>query len=892
MRGPNDDETNGDRVSPTATDSPVSDAELSPVSIGGKPLARLVELLESCGYSDIAAAAMVQAAGATSGVADITERVVAAAALGLSAEGGFGAVKAVLDAGAVQAEAAATRRMEASTSLPPPTDTRPRWRSLGPTTIPNGQTYGAKRVGVSGRVAAIAIDPRDPSRLLVGSANGGVWQSLDRGATWTPRTDFQSSLAVGALAIDPEVPSTVYCGTGEGNSFWFLGQGVLRSKDGGATWESLCTEPFTGHGFFDLLVDPANSQHLLAGTTIGLFASVDGGVTWTRIRDKVTWSLSTGKTSDGAYEILAGCSDGLQRSTDGGITWHAETLPEQPEPLPDQPNVFIRLAVSIAPSNSSVAYAWGAAGEVVESVTGDKIKAVVGYLWRREKGIWSLEQLPPDVALKQANYDWFVAVSPDNDAQVYLGAIDLHRGDRSGTAFQWLRLSTRGPSGDSIHPDQHVIAFERERPSTIYVGNDGGLFRSENRGITWESLNHGLVISEFEYLAQDCGASRWLLGGTQDNGTLRWQGSSIWEQVDNGDGGDCGVNRDDPSIVFHTHYNMSPRRSNAGGSYGSWTPIAPPVPPGEQSAFYPPFECSATGGNTIAIGGDAVYVSRSNGNSWTRLAFPRVARTSAMYIPNADSLYLGTKPVSKVKDAPGGGFLFRSQWDGSAWSALTYLTVPWKNAAINDLFVDPTDTRRIWVAEAKDVEGRVFRSDDGGTTWSDRSAGLEKLPIRSIEVDPTDRNRVWVGTNVGVWESRDGGETWADFSNGLPRAVIGDLLFHPHARVLRAGTRNRGVWEIPVDGWMSEPRCGVQWTAQLGAHEQHRWTSYGWPATWHVVWTIMPMPTGVKVGAPQVSWTVQVERADAEYVTYWIAVRNLTNAPLSFEGRYAILSLY
>ena len=54
----------------------------------------------------------------------------------------------------------------------------------------------------------------------------------------------------------------------------------------------------------------------------------------------------------------------------------------------------------------------------------------------------------------------------------------------------------------------------------------------------------------------------------------------------------------------------------------------------------------------------------------------------------------------------------------------------------------------------------------------------------------------------------------------------------------------------------------------------------------------MPMPTGVKVGAPQVSWTVQVERADAEYVTYWIAVRNLTNAPLSFEGRYAILSLY
>jgi hypothetical protein len=124
----------------------------------------------------------------------------------------------------------------------------------------------------------------------------------------------------------------------------------------------------------------------------------------------------------------------------------------------------------------------------------------------------------------------------------------------------------------------------------------------------------------------------------------------------------------------------------------------------------------------------------------------------------------------------------------------------------------------------------------------------------------------------------------------LPNAYIGDLVFHPHARVLRAGTRNRGVWEIPVDGWMTQPWCGVQWTGSLTGGQTQRWFTWGWPATWHMVWTVMP--TTPAPGAPQVRWTVEVERADAEYCTYWISVTNLTSAALNFEGRFAVLSRY
>ena len=119
---------------------------------------------------------------------------------------------------------------------------------------------------------------------------------------------------------------------------------------------------------------------------------------------------------------------------------------------------------------------------------------------------------------------------------------------------------------------------------------------------------------------------------------------------------------------------------------------------------------------------------------------------------------------------------------------------------------------------------------------------------------------------------------------------VGDLVFHPHARVLRAGTRNRGVWEIPVDGWITQPICGRQWSGTISAGQSHDWFTWGWPATWHVVWTMMP--TTPQVGVPAITWNVRVERASAEYVTYWITVTNLSGANVNFDGRYCILSRY
>jgi hypothetical protein len=740
--------------------------------------------------------------------------------------------------------------------LGPPTAFGPQWRFVGPTQIPDGQTYGESRPTVSGRVSAVAVDPANANHLLVAAASGGVWESTNRGATWWPRTDYMPTLTTGALAFNPTNSAIVYCGTGEGNFYAGQGAGLLRSTNGGATWAVRCTTPFVGQGFYDLIVDRANGNHLLAACSWGVYESADAGLTWARRLTAQCWDLAMAPAGGASAEVLAACRDGLYRSTNGGNTYTRVTLPGGPAN-------FDRLACDISRSNPAIAYAFGALGTTC-------------YLWRRNAaGTWAAIGNPTGVAVGQAWYDWFLAVSPDNADQIYCGAIEAHRGTLSGGTWTWVTISNK--SGDDIHPDQHAIAFDPTNANVVYIGNDGGLFVSNNRGTNWTSLNNGLGITEIEYMAQDFGSSRFLLAGTQDNGSIRYVGSSAWQHVQDGDGGDCGVNRANPDVCYHTFFGMGMERSTAKGAKGTWSWIGPNVPAGYNALFYPPMEVN---NDIVAQAGQSVYISRNRGTNWTNIALPAGNTATAMYIPDANNVYVGTHI----------GNIYRITWNGAAWGAATALTRPRANAWISDLYVQPTNLNRIWATSTTVGGNRCWRSDNGGTAWVNCTAGLPNLPISAVEVHPGNPNRVWVSADVGVYQSFDAGATWAAFANSLPNALAYDLLYQPHSRVLRVALRNRGVWEIPVDGWLTNPVCGVQFTGTLNANQTQRWFTFNWPATWHMVWTVMP--TTQQSGAPQLTWRVRVERANAEYVTYWIEVSNLKANAVSFEGRYAILSYY
>jgi len=670
------------------------------------------------------------------------------------------------------------------------------WRPLGPYSTPHGQTYGAgpgSKPSISGRIVAIAVDPGNAHHILIGSGSGGIWETKDGGKNWEPRTDDQPSLSTGAIAFDPRNPLIVYAGTGEGDSFSVLGVGILRSTDGGTTWALHARAPFEGIGFYDLVVDPLNGNHLLAATTAGLFESTNGGTTWTQRRAQVTWDLSMHPAVSGnpnsTKEVFAACKDGLFRSTNGGSSW-------SPVTLPGLSSKADRIEVCHAPSDGNIVYVWAAGNPQVPDPTDSSATMPKPYLWRRNVlgGAFVSQATPPDVQTGQAWYDWFAGVAPNNPNVVYVGAINAHRGVRSATGtWNWTNIGAKS-SGDSIHPDQHAIAFSPTDPNVVYVGNDGGIYRSPDSGIRWQSLNKGLNITEFEFLTQHPLFETWLIGGLQDNGTVRYEGEEVWFHVADGDGGDCGTNASAPYTCYHTFYGMGMERSTKGGGWGSWRPIGPEIdfsddyPDG--ALFYPPLEVN---GRVVAQAGRTVFISTDTGTNWSSVPLPNAAgMASALAIPTTARIYVGTE----------NGRIYRLDLAGGAWSNPVARGRP-ATGFVSDILVDPSNPNRLWVAYSSAgsgaVGGRIFRSDNAGVNWQDVSAGLPNIAFNAIEIDPLNPDTVFVAADVGVYRSTNAGVVWTSFNNGLPNALVKDLLFHSRSRLLRAATQSRGVWEIAVD---------------------------------------------------------------------------------------------
>jgi len=710
---------------------------------------------------------------------------------------------------------AAMEEVERSILEDPAVRAQPTWSPLGPFSVPHGQTYGSgpgSRPSVSGRLSSIAIDPGDPSHILIGSAAGGVWETKNGGDSWHPRTDDQKTLTTGAVAFDPSDPSIAYAGTGEGNARWRFGTGLLRSADGGTTWTEHAATHFVGLGFHAFVVDPLDGNHLLAATSGNLCESRDGGATWTVRHTRTTWDLSMHPAESGdpnsTNEVFAACGDGLQRSTDGGTTWSAVDLPGAPPA-----DRLIRMAVCHAPSDGDVVYAFAAGHPRVPNPDRPDTEMWTAYLWRRTTVGGDFEAIASDPALRtqQAFYDWFAAVAPDDPDVLYLGAIDVHKGRRAaGDAWTWSNISARTQSGASIHGDQHAIAFSPEDANSVYIGNDGGVYRSPDAGTTWESLNKGLCITEVEYLAQHPQYDAWLIAGTQDNGTLRYEGREAWPQVAFGDGGDCGVNVSSPYTCFHAFYLVNIQRSTVGGGWETWEDVlATEARPNYKSLFYPPMEVND---NVVAVAGESVFVSSDSGDTWPEVALPVEPDVvaSAISIPTTTSILVGTGPYSSATyftpedSGTAGGDIYRIDRLAGEWLDPVLLGRP-RVGFVSDIYVDPTNTNRIWVTYSNIKGGHVYRSDDGGTTWHDVSTGLPVIPVNAIVADPANTDVVYIGTDVGVYRSADAGGAWTLFNKGLPNAIVGELLFHPVARVLRAGTRNRGAWEVAVDQSATTP---------------------------------------------------------------------------------------
>jgi photosystem II stability/assembly factor-like uncharacterized protein len=678
--------------------------------------------------------------------------------------------------------------------------------------IPNGQTYSAARVLVSGRVTAIAIDPTAPDTIYLGTAQGGIWKSTDNGSSWQPKTDNEVSLAIGALALDPNAPQIVYAGTGEGNFSGdsYYGLGILKSVDGGNTWSNLgaTAGEFLGTRFGRLVVDPSSgtpATRLFAATQNGLFRSTNGGLNWTPLSSGLpTGTAATDVVLDAAANTVyaAFWGRGIFRSTnaDAATPTFTQLSGGLPVATAPSPNGVTRIALAISASNPQTVFALMANNDLTryQPHFGAPYNYAIDkfYVTRNGGTSWSAIALPRPVTDGiggQGFYNLAVSVDPSTPDIVYLSGISLWKAVKSGASWTITDI------GGAFHPDNHVLAFRPGDHLQLWAGSDGGIYKSSDGGATWDdSVNKGICIMQMEFIDQHPASTAVVFTGTQDNGTEQYRGSVVFTHADEGDGGFVVINQDDPTHVISTYYSPSPKRSIEGGEFHTWVSVAQGIQ-GTNSLFYPPMTACRTDAKALALGTTLVNIDPAEGTGhWpNHVTLPGLAlneRVSALSYVNGKLIYAGTEAGKVCK------LTF-----GTSWTAKLISAPPLPNRYITDLSPLPGDDNTVIVVMNWFGTGHVWRGvipATGPTTWSDISGNLPDIPVNALVIDPLAANRMFVGTDVGVFETVNGGTSWSIISassTGLPNCAVFDLRLHEATRILRAATHGRGLWEKPID---------------------------------------------------------------------------------------------
>jgi hypothetical protein len=726
--------------------------------------------------------------------------------------------------------------------VPPPANN---WVPIGPSVLRQGQ--GAVQPATSGRTPGIAVAPGG-TRIYIGSANGGVWRSDDTGRTWrslmeafdlNPTQIASDSLACGAIAIDPANPDRIYVGTGEGSGAAYFGVGPILSIDGGANWVTEQVAPgsaaLAGSGFFELAVDPADPDRVVAATAVGVYRrepNGSGGFHWARkamggATAQVVTSAVVAETG-GVTTFFAARRNGPVFSSNDGDTWTQLGT--------GFPTGVQRVSLAVQADNPTVVYAFRAGGTVWRLDVADGT-------WRQITGV----PAPANLVGNQGWYDLAIAVAPDNVNRVYLGGSTvLSGGDWSGALYR-CEVTVSGTSasmattyiGASVHADIHRIVFAPGDATRLWVGCDGGVFYSTSptaSGNIFESRNTGLATLTMNYLGQHPTEDAVAFCGTQDNGGVRFTGEEAWLYSSGGDGGFAVVNWTDPYRVLSTYVNGSIRRSTTGGQRYSYTNVNVPLASGEQVLFYAPLVGTPPSGtpadaDVVAFGSIRPWISSTFGGGWQSIPNGTLAGDSlnnvisSLVLGSATRLFAGTMSGGVYRFVQAAGTWTRTQLDTIGGASALPLAGP-----VTDIAIDYADATgdSIYITLGGNGDYRhVWHFD--GTQWQQRSGpaagsvdSLLDVQANAIITDPANTTHVYVAADIGIYRSVDGGATWTVYSEGLPDAAVLDLQLHSGRRIVRAATHGRGVFERTLpDG----TRAGVELYIRDTQLDQGRFTT-------------------------------------------------------------------
>ncbi len=679
-----------------------------------------------------------------------------------------------------------------------------RWRMIGP-------HRGGRTVGGCGV-------PQQPNVFYVGVNNGGVWKTTDFGRTWDPIFDDQPTGSIGDVAVAPSNPDIVYVASGEGiqRPDLSVGNGVYRSSDGGRTWVHLGLAE--GQQIGGLSIDPHDPERVFAAVLghpygpnpdRGVFRSTDGGKHWEKVlyKDENTgavqvtidpvnpqvvyadlWAGRQGPWENGAWN---GPNSGLFKSTDGGTTWRQLT-----QGLPDPGQGLSRIGFCIAPSDPTRLYATVAAN------------ASYGGIYRSDDAGETWKKLNSDQRFWGRGDDFAeVKADPKNKDIVYTADVVVWKSTDGGASWNAFKGA---PGGD----DYHRIWINPDHPEILLIACDQGAIVTVNGGHSFSSW-YNQPTAQFYHVNTDNAFPYNVYGGQQESGSIgvasRGNDGQItfreWHPVGVEEYGYVAPDPLDPNIIYGGKVTRYDKRT------GQVQNIAPEAIQSGKYRFLrtAPVLFSPTDPHTLYFAGNVLFKTRDGGHSWQVIS-PDLSRESwtvpsSVGIYNTESLKqmprrgviytVAPSPVdgNTIWAGTDDGLIHVTHDGGATWKKVTPPGVAdWVKISLIDAGHSDVNTAYAAVNGIRldDMHPHIFRTHDGGATWTEIVGGLPNDPINVVREDPYKKGLLLAGSERAVYISSDDGEHWSSLRLNMPATSIRDLVFKDDDVVV--GTHGRSFW--------------------------------------------------------------------------------------------------
>ncbi len=676
----------------------------------------------------------------------------------------------------------------------------------------NWKIQGPGNLGA--RVNVVKAHPSNPNIIYVGFSGGGIFKTTDGGGNWFPIFDEQAYLSVSDIVLDPQNPEIVYVGTGDVNisGYPFIGNGVFRSNNGGQNWTNL--------GLSDqkiiskITIDPSNSNILYAAcmgnpfvrdNKRGVYKSINKGATWSQVlfistqtgvvdllqdpnQPNTLYAAGWDRIRNNAESVLSGTGAKIYKTTDGGSNWTVLG-----GGLPTDAQSRIGLAMSKQTPNTIFAEYVG-------------VNLQLNGIYKTTDGGNNFSTIPTSSVLNGLSGDalggmgWYfgkIWVNPTNDNDIMVAGVDLWRTQNGGNNWSIEASST---VETDIHADKHALDFLPN--GNILLGTDGGLYLHNVANNSWQDVEN-IPTTQFYRVAYNPHNPNMYYGGAQDNGTSRGSSSepNNWNRIYGADGFQPAFHSIIPEKFYVETQNGNIAVTTDNGA--SWNSATNGLLSSDRRNWDMPYLISTHNPDKMYCGTYRLYKSVSaNTPNWvsksadltdgvlTEDRFHNITTIAESPI-DSNQLLVGTSDAN----------VWRTDNGGATW---TNITAGLPNRYITSVKSSQTNSNSVFVAQSgyrdNDVTPHIFKSDNKGGVWKSISGDLPNLAVNDLLVLPNSKDSViFAATDGGVYATSNAGVNWQRLGKNMPFIPVYDIDLNVAKNEIIAGTFARSIMTFPID---------------------------------------------------------------------------------------------